>query len=69
MARAIDGSRVDDMIYTPCGSATWDDAGGIAYRCDSCGHILFSMAMPNHCRQLHTEVLEQERLEYILSKE
>jgi hypothetical protein len=69
MARAIDGSHVSDIIHTPCGSASWDTASGIAYRCDNCGCVLFSMAMPSCCRQLHIDNHEQDRLESILSKE
>ena len=36
----------------PCGgTAYWDEASGINYRCEDCGAVLGSIGMPRRCME------------------
>jgi hypothetical protein len=50
MARAFDGTVVDDYITLPCGSeAYFDEDSGISYRCMTCMAVWQSIATPRDC--------------------
>jgi hypothetical protein len=50
----IDGYRVLDVVKSPCGETAniEPDAGYPCYRCEGCGAVIGSVAMPDACRTL-----------------
>jgi len=61
---AFDGSLTDKYLDPlPCGGIPiFDQESGYAYRCEACGAVVGSLAMPTDCKDLWETMLEKERI-------
>ncbi len=52
----------------PCGGIpVFDDDSGYAYRCDACGAVVGSMAMPRECAELWSNENNKRKVWEILN--
>jgi len=52
MAYYVDGVRYE-KLHLPCGgTARFDEASGISYRCEDCMAVVGSIGQPEHCKNV-----------------
>lgn len=62
MPKAFDGTVVPAFLDPlPCGGLPrWDEGSQAGYRCETCGAMLGSIAMPKECHDMVQDEMERE---------
>jgi len=68
MATAFDGTYTPTRLAPlPCGGIPeFDEGSGYSYRCNNCGAVIGSIAMPKNCARMIKDITDRKAVKEII---